>query len=272
MTYSRLREELLMALYQEQSDEGANEIVSFKKLVDEYDLDWKPGWLIEAQKDLREEGLVNGPSNGSNDDMAVGRLTGQGLRYIEEKYGTLKGVGTLLVKKDLDDLVIPVPSADAFAPPNAILTESGDYLVTEKGDHLVTEDGDYRVTEDGNRRVTEDGDNRSVETEAPDVVTSTPEIITSYDSARWTGLTNTVIDTRNAKAVTALIDSALLSLSASSAGNSEIMQAAAYLKAARELTDAPDPPSELIWEMISRAANLTGLLGLFYTLFSQALN
>lgn len=261
MTYSRLREELLMALYQEQSDEGANEIVSFKKLVDEYDLDWKPGWLIEAQKDLRDEGLVSGPSNGSNDDMAVGRLTGQGLRYIEEKYGTLKGVGTLLVKKDRDDLVIPVPSADTFAPPNAILTESGDYLVTEKGDHLVTEDG--------NRRVTEDGDNRFTEPEAPDVVTSTPEPITSYDSARWTGLTNTVIDTRNAKAVTALIDNALLSLSASSAGNSEIMQAAAYLKAARELTDAPDPPSELIWEMISRAANLTGLLGLFYTLFSQ---
>lgn len=112
MTYSRLREELLMALYQEQSDEGTNDIVSFKKLVDEYDLDWKPGWLIEAQKDLRGEGLINGPSNGNNDDMAVGRLSGQGLRYIEEKYGDLDGVSTLLVKKGWEDQLVPVPPAN----------------------------------------------------------------------------------------------------------------------------------------------------------------
>lgn len=93
-----------------------------------------------------------------------------------------------------------------------------------------------------------------------------------HDSALWTGLKSKVIDARNADVVIKLIDDALSSLTTSSVSNSDIRQAAAYLKAARELVDAPEPPSELIWEMIGRAANIAGLVGLFYALFSQALN
>ena len=125
-------------------------------------------------------------------------------------------------------------------PLNALLTESGDPMVTESGDFLVLED--------------------AAEAEP-----------TSVDSSTWTGLTTTIVDARNAKAISNLIGKALDSLSASQAGNFENMQATAYLKAARELLDAPEPPSEEIWRLISRAADIVGLVSVFYAIFAQAI-
>jgi hypothetical protein len=96
----------------------------------------------------------------------------------------------------------------------------------------------------------------------------TPTII---NSTSWKGLTQrTIIDARNAKVVSQLIEQALTAIPDSAAGNFEHMQAVAYLKAAKELVDAPEPPSELIWQLISKAADLVGLVGLFYTIFAQA--
>ena len=125
---------------------------------------------------------------------------------------------------------------------NALLTESGDPIVTESGDFIVLED-----------------------------VADAEVIHITVDSSAWTGLTKTIVDARNARVISGLIGKALDSLPASQAGNFEIMQATAYLKAARELVDAPEPPSEEIWRFVSRAADLVGLVGLFYTLFVQAL-
>lgn len=92
----------------------------------------------------------------------------------------------------------------------------------------------------------------------------------SFDSTAWTGLSRTIVDARNAQVVANLIDKALDVLPATGAANSDVMQAAAYLKAARELVSAPQPPSELIWQLISKAADVLGLFGLFYTIFAQA--
>jgi len=136
--------------------------------------------------------------------------------------------------------------------------------------YRVTQDGFYQAVVGIEGLVPTEQPGRGIDYARPAAPTEQREAL--HDSALWTGLTTKVIDARNAEVVTKLIDNALSSLTTSSASNSEIRQAAAYLKAARELTDAPEPPSELIWELISRAANLTGLLGLFYTLFSQALN
>ena len=94
----------------------------------------------------------------------------------------------------------------------------------------------------------------------------------SVDSKQWTGLTDTIIDSRNAKIVSGMIEKAIDSLPASGAGNFHIMQATAYLKAAKELVDAPEPPSQLIWQLISRAADVIGIFGFFYTIFFQAAN
>jgi hypothetical protein len=94
---------------------------------------------------------------------------------------------------------------------------------------------------------------------------------TTIDSSAWTGLTRVTIDARNARAVSSLIDDALASLAGSHASNFKIMQATAYLKAAKELVEAPEPPSEEVWRLIGRAADLVGLIGLFYTIFVQVL-
>ena len=126
-------------------------------------------------------------------------------------------------------------------PPNAILTEAGQPLMTEDGQFIVAEDT---------------------------TVVALAE--TSADSAAWTGLTATIIDARNARVISRLIDQALNSLSTSDATNFQIMQATAYLRAAKELTDAPEPPSEEIWRYIGRAADLVGLLGVFCGIFAQA--
>ena len=96
------------------------------------------------------------------------------------------------------------------------------------------------------------------------------EVPTSINSSSWTGLTQTIIDARNAQAVSRMINLALDSLASSRAGNVQIMQAAAYLKAAKALVDAPEPPSALIWSLISKAADLVGLVVAFYAIFGSA--
>tara|TARA_B100000378_G_scaffold37238_1_gene28032 strand:+ start:800 stop:1456 length:657 start_codon:yes stop_codon:yes gene_type:complete len=111
-TYSQFRETLLSVLYQEQVHEGRDDILSFPELVAEYGLEFQPGWLDELQRDLREEGLIRGPSNGQGDDMAYGKLSGAGLRYIEGKHGTLKGVPTMVSKPAYDDLLVAVEDSD----------------------------------------------------------------------------------------------------------------------------------------------------------------
>lgn len=128
------------------------------------------------------------------------------------------------------------------------LALSPSVLTTESGEPLFTEEGEFLEVDDV----------------APD------EPIT-VDSSKWTGLSKTVIDARNAAVVSDLIGRALDSLSVSERGNFEIMQATAYLKAARELVDAPEPPSEEIWRLISRAADIAQLVGVFFALFTQAL-
>lgn len=119
-------------------------------------------------------------------------------------------------------------------------------LVTESGEPITTEDSDFIVSEG---------------------TTKEDAAVITADSSAWTGLTKIIIDTRNATVISGLIGKALDSLSSSEAGNFEVMQATAYLKAARELVDAPEPPSELIWQMIGKAADLVGLLGLFVMIF-----
>jgi hypothetical protein len=109
-TYSQFREQMMSALYQEQVHEDIDGDFSFVNLADEYGLDWREGWLEELQKELRDEGLLRGPTNGFGDEMARGKLSGAGLRYIENTYGTLDGVPTLVSKPAYDELLVPVES------------------------------------------------------------------------------------------------------------------------------------------------------------------
>jgi hypothetical protein len=50
--------------------------------------------------------------------------------------------------------------------------------------------------------------------------------------------------------------------------NSEKSQARGYLLAVKALADTPEPPADLIWTIINRAASIAGLAGFFLTLIA----
>jgi|GEM_PF-5851675 len=108
MTFSSFREDMLAALYQEQVDEELDRPVNLGQLAEDYGIDWKPGWLLEIQKDLMGEGLLRGANNAFSDNMANGILTARGLKYVEGKYGSKDGVGVLAVKVRDEESLLPV--------------------------------------------------------------------------------------------------------------------------------------------------------------------
>ncbi|WP_242095610.1 hypothetical protein [Sphingomonas sp. CROZ-RG-20F-R02-07] len=135
------------------------------------------------------------------------------------------------------------------------ITDQGAYEAAFPGGTLVTHSDGTTFSDNSSYRISPASDRQEP---------------MSFDSAAWTGLSRTIVDAKNARAISNLIDKALDILPSTGAANSEIMQAAAYLKAARELALAPQPPSELIWQLISKAADVLGLFGLFYAIFVQA--
>ncbi|MGQ7829011.1 hypothetical protein [Altererythrobacter sp. Z27] len=87
---------MLRALYKD-GDIPEGEMLKFEALAKHYELEFRPGWLFELQKELREEGLLKGPANGRNDAQAIGRLTGPGMREAERLIDALESRGTVLI-------------------------------------------------------------------------------------------------------------------------------------------------------------------------------
>lgn len=50
--------------------------------------------------------------------------------------------------------------------------------------------------------------------------------------------------------------------------NVEQAMAHAYIISARVLAEAPDPPSDLIWELVNRASQIAGIASLFVAIFA----
>lgn len=131
-----------------------------------------------------------------------------------------------------DQLIVDLPA-------NVLTTESGEPLTTENGDFLTVED--------------EVG-------EAPRI---------SVDSATWTGLPKTGLlnEQQVARLLGGLklIDKAIDSFDGS---NEERAQARAYYLAMHALAAAPEPPADLIWQILQRANNLAGIASLFVSLIA----
>lgn len=91
----------------------------------------------------------------------------------------------------------------------------------------------------------------------------------SFDSESWTGIPKTGVlseaATTRLKAALANVDDAV---SHSQASNEEKAQARAYVIAIQALADAPEPPADLIWEMITRANQLSGIASFFLSLIA----
>jgi hypothetical protein len=96
LIYSHFEDAVLAALYQEQVFFNETDYIPFSKIVEKYGLEARTGWLISAQKSLVDQGLIAGPKSGQNDQMAIGKIIGPGLRTIEDQYLTHDGVGIIL--------------------------------------------------------------------------------------------------------------------------------------------------------------------------------
>ncbi len=96
---------------------------------------------------------------------------------------------------------------------------------------------------------------------------SNPEPI-RVDSRSWTGLMRVRVTHRNARAISRLIDTALGELPTDC--NTKAAQARTLLLAAKDLTDAPEPPSDIIWDLVQRAGAVVGLFDIFFRIFAAA--
>ena len=125
-------------------------------------------------------------------------------------------------------------------PSNALLSESGNPILTESGDPLVLED-----------------------------VAEAEIIPKTTDSSAWTGLPSTfTLAEEKRESLVSLLREAEESLDQLGAGNSEKAMARAFIVAARVLADAPDPPVDLIWEIIGRANSLAGIASLLVSIIA----
>ncbi len=147
-----------------------------------------------------------------------------------------------------DGLLVSQQSSDSREPfygisENALQTERyqqlfppNDAIVTETGEPLVTEDGNFIVAE------------------------SRPEEPIAVDSASWTGRTLSTSDTAE---LVQNIDQALSKIDAINLTQEKRAQARAFLRAVRELAEAPEPPFDLIEYMLKNVDRMIGLAGLF---------
>jgi hypothetical protein len=96
---------------------------------------------------------------------------------------------------------------------------------------------------------------------------SEPDQVVS-DSSVWTGINVVAVTADNKDVVRKKIDEAMALLDQHQLSNVQKQQAMILLNAARDLVEAPDPPSSIIWDLIARAADVTGLVGFFLALFA----
>ena len=88
---------------------------------------------------------------------------------------------------------------------------------------------------------------------------------TSIDSSNWTG--RKIIKGRHDELVT-MLENAAKKIDDISLPNSEKATVRAYIVAAGLLAESPDPPDEIIWELISRANNICGVASLFVSILA----
>ena len=91
----------------------------------------------------------------------------------------------------------------------------------------------------------------------------------TVESTLWTGLPKEGVLSEQSvlrlKAALTIVEDAVLK---SDATNEEKSQARSYIIAMSVLADAPEPPADLIWELVNRANQLSGIASLFVSIFT----
>ncbi len=85
---------------------------------------------------------------------------------------------------------------------------------------------------------------------------------------RWARLKQITIKRDNAEQISTLLDRSLDELGKQQITNEQHRQAAAYLLAAKELVNAPAPPSDFVWDLVQKAAAIAGVAQIVLAIFA----
>jgi hypothetical protein len=127
-------------------------------------------------------------------------------------------------------------------------------------------DWDVEITAKGLRHIEERRARRS-ETILGLSDTSTASPGLRFESSQWTGLSKEISPSFQEKLIyeLSLSERKLESLML---GNSEKAQVRSYIIAAKLLAESPNPPADIIWDIISRANMVAGVAGLFVAILA----
>ena len=118
-------------------------------------------------------------------------------------------------------------------------------------------------------QIASEGDTAHVDDGSMAVTSSEPEITfhPAIDSSAWTGLPSSfVLTEQKRETLAAMLQEADLALDFVGASNQEKAMARAYIVAAKTLANAPEPPADLIWELINRANQISGVAALLVSI------
>ncbi len=206
------------------------------------------------------------------------------LNYLsgnDDEYGEFRSLTTIFehVTQDKDFRSEYFEEVDSYDDDKEALRSFLDQMVA---DGLLTSkwgdrdyEANYKVTDQGiyesalgdgplmESPLKDSGDGIDDSQPLPEQIALPDQVV--IDSSSWTGLSKVRITYRNAAAVGKLIDEAISTLETND--NSGQAQARTLLLAAKTLLDAPDPPSDVIWDLVQRAGAVVGLLDIFLKIF-----
>lgn len=128
MTFTDFCEKILIALYQD--GQKSDQFLPLSLLVDKYGLAVDESWLSRAMSHLRAQKRIDGREFAGAPTSVLGRITGSGMAYIENKYGSKDGVGVLLE---------PIVSIGPITEVVSDARETPAFLIPGNGNHIELE-------------------------------------------------------------------------------------------------------------------------------------
>jgi hypothetical protein len=142
------------------------------------------------------------------------------------------------------------------------LPEGFVYLTDPNGVFLTDQDGAYLISRhDGQPGDVVTVDGQPVTVDGEYVTVGGDATRSAFASSMWTGLrTADDLDVENMQRIIDVLEKAQDEMIARGATQMEASQARAYIKSIRALVDAPEPPTDAVWDLLTKLTTIEGLV------------